>query len=668
MSNDSLTHGKLERLRRRCDQLLDGSSTIRAFAQSVVEALVEIEGLDAAAVVDILSQQDQRILAAQSLERLSVDGFYSLDPDHQSLILECLRQQKLALVPERSVPEAGLKQHSLLMAPMRNTEGPHRVLELFRLNAFRPDEAAHLREVAETVVSYFRKFEQDQAARGKAAPADNFWQSLDLFLIKLQQSLDLKQTVAVATNDGRLLIGCDRVSLALKHGVRTKIYGISGQEGVQHRANLVKAMTRLSHEVMQTGNALTYKGIAEELPPQLEVPLAEYLAESRTRMVHFLPLREPAPLMPDEDETKPRQQPPERKVLGVMIVEQAAEARPKPGVLDKAELIAHHVEVAVANCERHETIFLLPVWRTLGRGLRWFKGRRLWTAIAIVLGVIAVGLGLWLIPWDYRVQGAGLAMPVIQHEVFAPWDGDVREVLVESGQRVTAGTLLLRLESDELDAEKIQIENELQEKQKLLAALTQQENVARRKNDVDELTKIVSEFVKTGIEVEGAESRLKKIKSRIEKLNIKAPADGVVATFQVRQLLQNRPVKRGELLMEVMEPDGPWRLELEVPEYRMGHLMQALNASPDHTLPVEYVLATAVEKGYPGTLKLVGTRSNESQEEGTIVEVYADIDAKDLPAKNIGSEVTAKINCGKKSLFYVLFGDVVEFVQRYLWL
>jgi hypothetical protein len=29
--------------------------------------------------------------------------------------------------------------------------------------------------------------------------------------------------------------------------------------------------------------------------------------------------------------------------------------------------------------------------------------------------------------------------------------------------------------------------------------------------------------------------------------------------------------------------------------------------------------------------------------------------------------VTAKINCGKKSLGYVLFGDVIEFLQRKLW-
>ena len=40
----------------------------------------------------------------------------------------------------------------------------------------------------------------------------------------------------------------------------------------------------------------------------------------------------------------------------------------------------------------------------------------------------------------------------------------------------------------------------------------------------------------------------------------------------------------------------------------------------------------------------------------------------ELPNRRIGADVRAKINCGKRSLGYVLFGDVVEFVQKHLWL
>jgi len=64
----------------------------------------------------------------------------------------------------------------------------------------------------------------------------------------------------------------------------------------------------------------------------------------------------------------------------------------------------------------------------------------------------------------------------------------------------------------------------------------------------------------------------------------------------------------------------------------------------------------------------IGTRTNESQKEGsTIVELYVDINPNDLPARHIGAEVTAKIHCGKRSLGYVLFGDVWEFIIRKVW-
>ena len=157
------------------------------------------------------------------------------------------------------------------------------------------------------------------------------------------------------------------------------------------------------------------------------------------------------------------------------------------------------------------------------------------------------------------------------------------------------------------------------------------------------------------------------LQQRLAKLTVKSPAGGVIATFQLQQQLQHRPVQRGERLLQVMDDTGPWRLELEVSEYRMGHLLTALAQSADGTLPVEYVPATAVEKTYAATLTEVASRSNHSQEAGTIVEAYARLNPDDLPHRRIGAEVTAKIECGQKSLGYVLFGDLVEFLRRKLW-
>jgi multidrug efflux pump subunit AcrA (membrane-fusion protein) len=287
--------------------------------------------------------------------------------------------------------------------------------------------------------------------------------------------------------------------------------------------------------------------------------------------------------------------------------------------------------------------------------------------VGIVALLVVAGLGLAYIPWDYRVEAEGQLMPVIQHEVFAPWDGDVTEVLVKGGDRVVKDQPLARLQSDELDAEKVQVLSEIEEKQKALSQVKRQADETDRTKR-DEIARLNFEAKKIAIEIEGLQSRMTVVEQRLKKLEVLAPAAGVVVTFQVEQLLQNRPVRRGELLMQVMDDTGEWRLELQVPEYRQGHLERARAAAPDGKLPVEFVLATAVEKSYMGELTLVANRTDQDQEEGTIVEVHAAIDKKLLPAHNIGADVIAKVNCGKKNLFYVLFGDVVEFVQRYFWL
>jgi hypothetical protein len=157
-------------------------------------------------------------------------------------------------------------------------------------------------------------------------------------------------------------------------------------------------------------------------------------------------------------------------------------------------------------------------------------------------------------------------------------------------------------------------------------------------------------------------------KERVDHLLLKAPIDGRIASFQLEETLQNRPVQQGEMLLEIMDEKGPWRLELEVDGNRMGHVLRAWNASPTHQLEVEFIPETALESTFNATLDSIATRSAVSGEQSNIFEMHASTDASKIPDLWIGAEVRAKINCGKRSLGYVLFGDVVEFIRQKLWL
>jgi hypothetical protein len=177
-------------------------------------------------------------------------------------------------------------------------------------------------------------------------------------------------------------------------------------------------------------------------------------------------------------------------------------------------------------------------------------------------------------------------------------------------------------------------------------------------------------LAKTEIEIIGLQEQVDIFTERQKHLKVYSPIDGVLATFQVEQKLLNRPVKSGETLVEVMDDRGAWRLELEVEEHRMGHIFEGQKKLETEELPVEYVLATRPEDTYVGTVETIATRADVAAEKGSIVEIHTKIEAGDLPAdrRRIGADVRAKINCGKSSLGYVLFGDVIEFLRKRFWL
>ena len=253
--------------------------------------------------------------------------------------------------------------------------------------------------------------------------------------------------------------------------------------------------------------------------------------------------------------------------------------------------------------------------------------------------------------------------------MFAPWDGEVSEIKVKSGARVAADQVLLIIENKDLDQQWQAALGELETKETLRQKLAAMHGRLTGPDDQSQRLEIQGQWMETGKQLESLTEQLRILKERRDKLVIKAPIAGVVATFQLDQLLKNRPVRRGELLLEIKDDQGDWKLELEIEEHRSGHILDAQRRLEKQDLRVEFVLATDSEKTVEGTLGAIDTRTNSSQELGGVIVAFATFKKSELPrTPRIGAEVRAKISCGEKSLGYVLFGDVVEFVQKYFWL
>lgn len=647
----------------RPDSMRAGAPSVDALPD-VLRRTLAAEGLLAGVVWLTDGQNRMRVHCETGMRTLVPHGKFAINAEHQGHLNNALRQGQIVCQRLKTGDGQDAPECTVAIGPLFRQSETIGVLELFAAPGL-PEAETHrlingldrLCDLCGTLLN--QEPEEEQEDR-------EFWERFDRFTLNLSRSLDVAEVAAAAVNDARTLLGCDRVSLALLQGNHAAIRAVSGQERVQSRSNLIREMARLSEAAMAAGETVTYRGTMEGFPPQIEHPLAQFVLESRSRMVMLAPLRRhrsPDPGRKPSASTTPE------PVIGCLVIEQSTEPQPRAALVRRLDLVSDHVAAALANARQHSELFLLPVWRSLGRGLAWFQGRRRWAAAAILAGLFLVGSLLAIVPWRYTVEADGRAMPVIRREVFAPWDGEVIEVFVESGRPVTAGDPLLRIDSDDLNERYIVARSEVDELAKLRDSLRIQLQGALEEADRQEQRRLGAELMAAGIRLTAAERQADQLAGRIAALTVRAPIDGVVVTYQLSQNLEGRPVNRGELMLQVMNDHGPWRLELEVPDHRMGHVLRAIEQSESGQLNASYVPATAVEMTLQGIVHrdLIATRSNRSAQAETVVEVFASIDPVDLPQRHIGADVTARIDCGQQSLGYVLFGDVIEFVQRKVW-
>src|SRR5262249_34829964 len=86
------------------------------------------------------------------------------------------------------------------------------------------------------------------------------WSQLEQFTRLAHGSLEPRATAYTLANEGRRLIECDRVSLAIRKGRKCQIEAVSGQETFDKRSNTVTLLGELATVVVRAGEPLWYTG------------------------------------------------------------------------------------------------------------------------------------------------------------------------------------------------------------------------------------------------------------------------------------------------------------------------------------------------------------------------------------------------------------------------
>lgn len=539
----------------------------------------------------------------------------------------------------------------LVLGPLKTANETAGVLEIFqRPGSNATVQRGYLRfllQMCELASEYLKSRKLQHFTDRQA-----LWAQLENFTRLVHQGLDRRTTAYTIANEGRRLIECDRVSVAIKRGRKCNIEAISGQDTFDKRSNTVQLLNHLANSVVATGDTVWYTGDTSMMAPQVEEAVQQYVDECHSKAVAIVPLKEP------HDPTDPLAQP---KVIGALVIEQIEDSRPREGLTQRIDVVTQHGSIALSNVMEYDELFMVGLWRTIGKSKWVLEARQLPWTITATVATLAIVLFLALWPADFELTAKGKLQPAVRREVFAPHDGEVRQVLVKHGDTVKKGQVLAQMYNSDLEVKIAATRGALEGNNSQLSSLrSRQDDHTLSKDEKARLQGEVAQLLK---EQSSNQMQLQLLEKKKKQLTVLSPIDGEVTTWDVQNVLLGRSIQIGQLLMTVVEPQGAWELELRMPEDRMGFINEARRDLKTDALPVTYITATDPGAKHEGTVSEIHRSAEVRGEEGNTVLVRVAINKEDVPDRRPGATVTAQVYCGRTSIGYAWFHDLVTFVQ-----
>ncbi len=535
------------------------------------------------------------------------------------------------------------------------------VIELHLRPGSSPEVQDGWRELLATVAQVAAEFHVHEQLRALRAEREFYDQSLALTR-RFQQTTDLRQTAFEIANEGRRFVGADRLSVLVRRGKSWQLLATSGVDRVEARADVAKRLQLLAAATANWGEPLEYADdFHDDLPPEFAELVEKHVDESQARRLVVVPIDE----IEREGDDRARQS----RVASVLVVEQFTgdvEDFSRQRVLEFAGLCEPALRQAV-ELDR------FPVRSCLRWADRWAEVREKWGLTKLTVAsaaIVAVLLALVFVQVDFEVEAPATLSPVVERDVFASTDGKVVDVRIAHGEQVAAGDVLAVLDDPQLSLDAERIAGEIATTRKRLEAIA----VARtdrqvREDDSGETLPLAAEAVQLKKRLASLRSQQEIFERRREALTLRSPIAGTVLTLDVQNLLQTRPVERGQVLFTVADTSSGWQLLAEMPQDRIGHIVAAQRQG-DVPLASRFRLTGEPEQIYAGHVESISTAAVLDtaglEQESPAFEVKIAVDENHLPLARPGMNAQVRILCGRRSLGYVWLHDIWETVVSWL--
>ena len=598
--------------------------------------------------------------------------------EHTNLLVRTSQQKKCVILrPRNDGDSPDTVETMIFLCPIHRHHSQKVATEILEIvvgtttdKAAEDQAVAYLTSIAK-LAAEFKWPNQQQQANFDAAPdlASNassdplptkisIEQASD-YMDALHSSIDKKKASSNVANETRRLLDCDRVSVLNLQRGKFVLTSISGQVSINRRSNTTKLLEKLSRKILATGQAFWYPE-QEDIPPQIGVLLDEYLSISATRSLIVEPVYEKNETKDQDPESLESKR---NRVIGGIVYEHCNHQWAKENVESAIGFATVHSANAIRNANRHQNLFLYPLWRLLGQSKLLTAPRIMSKLLLALAGLVAVCLILAFWQTDFYVVGEGEIVPVESRNVFATVDGVVDKINVKQGDSVAADQILASLNSENLQLRHQEAVGQLNNLKKRLASV--QDDRFQNRNSDDNTSQATQENVQSlQAQIDSVQNQIEILNEMTDKLIVRSPIAGKVATWDVEKRLLDRPIQIGEVLLEIADTEGPWKLELEVEDKRIGHLTRALAKSESGRLPITFLLAADPSERLEGEIVRVGSTTELTADNKQVIKIDVEIDAANLPVKHAGTGVTAKIICGRSSMGYLWLHDVYEFLNK----
>ncbi|WP_437206028.1 HlyD family efflux transporter periplasmic adaptor subunit [Planctomicrobium sp. SH664] len=464
------------------------------------------------------------------------------------------------------------------------------------------------------------------------------------WLSRVHAHLGFAETCFALANESRVWAGCDRVSLATCDSIGARLQAISGLENFDRRSEAVRALEHCLAEL------ISQSVTSDETWPECfdsagdAVPaLATYAQQAGAARVLVVPLvgKEPSA----------------RNVpLGLLVFENFRGTSPSRSARE-IQFLAPQASRALEHAFEYQRA-RAGLWHRTAAALTGGRFNKS-AAVLCLLGLAAAGLTL--IPAPVIISGTGHLEPALQHDLFANANGIVEELFVRHAQPVAAGAPVLRLHSPELDLEISKLTGELVTVTQQIADLETLRGERRPNDQIQSANELAARGEEYKTVKHGLEQQLAILKRQQQELTLTSPIQGHVLTWELEQLLLDRPVNRADRLVTVADLTGPWEARLQVDYRDIGPVLAAI---ADKTASVSFVAADDPAVRHPATIQDVAPRLQTEPGSGPVLLLTAGFERdSSSPELRPGSVVQYRIRCGRGPIGYVWFRRLLDRVQ-----